>query len=384
MGLMILSCIFFFMAYIFADAQLTPDAFTVLVQSPAPGKQITPYLRHQIDTAWKLDELRKARYDAVRTETDLLQVQRETRLKLLDIIGGLPEEKTPLNPLITGTIRMDGYHIEKLIFESLPGFHVSALVYVPDGAQAHRPAVLVACGHAATGKSYPAYQKICGRLALRGYVVLCWDPVGQGERSQFWDTARAESRYNRICGEHAVMGNAAYLAGANLARWEVWDGIRALDYLFTRPEVDSTRISITGSSGGGFQTSFIGALDRRIGVVVPSCYISSLPMRMNNRIFVDPDSDPEQDVYRVIDLKLIKVSYLKPPFRANARLSPEGGKLLKKQIFFSCPFRGKDVRRTGRGLSYNIFINAYRVKKEYLNAPFQGKCPTFPQRGQII
>ncbi|MCE5249683.1 alpha/beta hydrolase family protein [bacterium] len=282
------------------SAQPAPEALTVFTKPPVEGKRITPYLRYQVDTAWKCDELRRARLASIRTEADLLQFQRETRENLLDAIGGLPDSKTPLNPHITGTLNMDGYRIEKLVFESLPGFHVTSLVYVPDGPTVRRPAVLVACGHAPTAKSYPAYQKLCGRLAKRGYIVLCWDPIGQGERSQFFDQGRADSRYNRVCGEHAVLGNAAYLAGANLARWEVWDGIRALDYLYTRPDVDSTRISLTGSSGGGFQTAFIGALETRIGVVAPSCYITALPMRMNNRIFVDPDSDPEQDVYRMI------------------------------------------------------------------------------------
>jgi hypothetical protein len=130
--------------------------------------------------------------------------------------------------------------------------------------------------------------------------VISWDPVGQGERSQFWDPAAGKSRYNLICGEHAVMGNLAYLAGANLARWEIWDGIRAVDYLLTRPEVDGERISITGTSGGGFQAALIAALDERIKVAVPSCYISALPMRISNRIFADPDSDPEQDLFGMI------------------------------------------------------------------------------------
>src|SRR3979411_2971366 len=92
------------------------------------------------------------------------------------------------------------------------------------------------------------------------------------------------------------MGNLAYLAGANLARWEIWDGMRAVDYLLTRPDVDGERNNITGKSGGGFQTALIAALDPRIKVAVPSCFISALPMRVANRIFVDPDSDPEQDL----------------------------------------------------------------------------------------
>src|SRR5262249_5189318 len=154
---------------------------------------------------------------------------------------------------------MGGFHIEKLIYESLPGIYVTALLYVPDDGIRKHPAILVPSGHAANGKVY--YQAICQRLVQRGYVVICWDPVGQGERSQFWDATAKKSRYNLICAEHAVLGNLAYLSGTNLARWEVWDGIRAVDYLLMRPEVDPDRISITGTSGGGFQAAHIAALD---------------------------------------------------------------------------------------------------------------------------
>ena len=153
---------------------------------------------------------------------------------MLDVIGGLPAAKTPLNARITGTIPMDGYRIEKVLFESLPGLHVTALVYVPDAPSGPKPAVLVACGHAPDGKSFRNYQELSGQLARRGYVVICWDPVGQGERSQFWDAARGRSRYNLVCGEHAVLGNLACVAGSSLVRYMVWDGMRALDYLLTR------------------------------------------------------------------------------------------------------------------------------------------------------
>lgn len=273
-------------------------AFQVFEQALPPGPHITPYLQYQAEQAWKQDEQRRAAWATIRDEKDLLRVQDELRKKLLQMIGGLPAEKTELHARITGKIEMDGFSIEKLIFESLPGVYVTALVYVPNDHSRKSPAVLVPAGHATNGKIH--YQEWCQRLAKRGYVVLAWDPVGQGERSQFWDAQAAKSRYNLICAEHAVMGNLAYLAGTNLARWEIWDGIRAVDYLLTRPEVDGERISIVGTSGGGFQAAQIAALDKRIKVVVPSCYITALPMRIFNRIFADPDSDPEQDLFGMI------------------------------------------------------------------------------------
>jgi len=274
------------------------EAFRVLPPPGAEGPQITPYLLYQTALAWNQDELRRDRWSQVKNEDDLLRLRAELRKSVLEMIGGLPTEKTDLHAAIIGTISATGFHIEKLIYQSLPGFYVTALVYVPDNGDKIHPAILVPAGHAPNGKAH--YQALCQRLALRGYLVISWDPVGQGERSQFWDAKAKKSRYNMVCGEHAVMGNLAYLAGANLARWEIWDGMRAVDYLLARSDVDSERISITGTSGGGFQAALVGALDERIKVVIPSCYITALPMRVENRIFADSDSDPEQDLFGLI------------------------------------------------------------------------------------
>jgi hypothetical protein len=277
----------------FAADMPTAEMLRVL-EPQAEGPRITPFLSYQLERAWAFDAARQERWARVQTESDLRALQDELKRKALEVIGGLPEQRTALNARVVGTIPMDGYRIEKLVFESLPGIFVTALVYVPDGP-GRKPAVLVACGHSDVGKAFVNYQEIAGRLARRGYVVVCWDPVGQGERSQFWDKARGRSRYNLICGEHAVLGNLATLAGTSLVRYTVWDGMRVVDYLLGRDDVDGSRIAITGTSGGGFQATWIGALDTRIGAVLPSCFPTSLPMRMANRIFEDPDSDPEQD-----------------------------------------------------------------------------------------
>ncbi len=305
-----------------ARTQVPPAEMFLVRRSPvAPGPQITPYLQYQLDQAWQQDEPRRREFASVTTEEEMRKVQERLRDRLRAMIGGLPTEKTDLHAQITGTIRRPGYRIEKVIFESLPGFHVTALLYLPESASGRLPAILVPCGHSQNGKIH--YQYICSRLARLGYAALTWDPVGQGERSQFWDAARRRSRYNLGCGEHAVLGNIAYLADASLARWEIWDGIRAFDYLLTRPEVDGSRISVTGTSGGGTQTAYLGALEPRLRVVAPSCYITSLPMRMANRIFKDPSSDPEQDLFGMVSERLdhaglLLLAYPRPVFVAAA------------------------------------------------------------------
>ncbi len=298
------------------------DAFEVL-QKPKDGPRITPFLQYQLDEAWRQDEAQQKVWEGIKTEDDLQRLQKNLRASLLEMIGGLPKAKTDLHARITGKIQMEGFSIEKLIFESLPGVYVTALVYSPDDHSTKHPAVLVPAGHATNGKIH--YQVLSQRLAARGYVVIAWDPVGQGERSQFWDAKAGKSRYNLVCAEHAVMGNLAYLAGANLARWEIWDGMRAVDYLLTRSDVDPERINITGTSGGGTQTTLIAALDPRIKVVVPSCYITSMPMRMGNRIFADPDSDPEQDLFGTLSRNvgytgLLLLMYPRPVMIASAVL----------------------------------------------------------------
>jgi cephalosporin-C deacetylase-like acetyl esterase len=300
----------------------SPDMFRVLPNS-SEGASITGYLRYQTEMAWRQDAERQKRWEAIKSEGDLLRLQEQLRDHLLKMLGGLPTEKSPLNPQITGRIEMPGFRIEKLIFESLPGVYVTALVYVPEDRNPKHPAVLVPSGHSANGKVH--YQGLCQRLAQRGYVAINWDAVGQGERSQFWDRKKNKSRYNLICAEHAVLGNLAYLAGTNLARWEIWDGIRALDYLLSRPDVDPERINITGTSGGGTQTAYLAAVDPRIKVAAPSCYITALPMRVFNRIFQDPDSDPEQDLYGMISSGidhpgLLLMIYPRPVFVAAAVL----------------------------------------------------------------
>ncbi len=299
------------------------EAFRVLPPADTPGPQITPYLLYQTQLAWHQDQLRQERWSHIKNETDLLRLRAELKKSLLDAIGGLPTEKTDLHATITARIAGNGYHIEKLIYQSLPGFYVTALVYVPENGDKVHPAILVPAGHATNGKDH--YQALSERLALRGYLVISWDPVGQGERSQFWDAKAKKSRYNLTCGEHAVIGNLAYLAGTNLARWEVWDGMRAVDYLLSRPDVDGKRINITGTSGGGTQTALIGALDDRIKAIIPSCYITALPTRVENRIFADYDSDPEQDPYGLISKGIdnagtLLIMYPRPVMIATATL----------------------------------------------------------------
>src|SRR5262245_31186194 len=272
-----------------------------LASGPAAARPEPANLHQQLlDLADRQQKERRAQLARVKTKADLEALQRSLREKLLRSMGGLPDGKGVPSAKVTGTIEGDGYVVEKLVLESLPGYHVPALLYRPTKRDSRLPGILSPCGHSPVGKAAPAYQTLHINLVKRGFVVLTYDPVGQGERSQFWDRDKGKSRFNLVCGEHAVLGNPLYLLGENLARYRIWDGIRALDYLASLPEVDAARLGCVGNSGGGTLTAYIAALDPRVKAAAICCYITTLPRRMGNRIQADPDADPEQDIFGMV------------------------------------------------------------------------------------
>src|SRR5262245_57089 len=250
-----------------------------------------------LDLADRQQKERRALFAKVKSKSDLEALQQSLRDKLLRSLGGLPEGRGVPSARVTGSIEGDGYVVQKLVLESLPGYYVPALLYKPTKSTSRLPGILSPCGHSPIGKAAPPYQTLHINLVKRGFVVLTYDPVGQGERSQFWDSKKGKSRFNLTCGEHAVLGTPLYLLGSNLARYRIWDGIRALDYLASLPEVDPARLGCVGNSGGGTLTAYIAALDPRVKAAAICCYITTLPRRMANRIQADPDTDPEQDLH---------------------------------------------------------------------------------------
>jgi pimeloyl-ACP methyl ester carboxylesterase len=250
-----------------------------------------------LDLADRQQKERRAHFAAATSKADLETLQKSLREKFLRLLGGLPPSKGVPPAKILSTIEAEDYVIEKLVFEGSPGYFVSALLYKPRKITGRVPGVISPCGHSPEGKAASIYQILHINLVKRGYIVLTYDPVGQGERSQFWNADKKKSRFNLVCGEHAVLGNPLYLLGTNLARYRIWDGIRAIDYLAALPEVDAERIGCVGNSGGGTLTAYISALDPRVKAAAIGCYITTLPRRMGNRIQADPDADPEQDLF---------------------------------------------------------------------------------------
>jgi len=217
---------------------------------------------------------RGERLKALRTADDVAKYSANVRATLLDIVGGMPDTTAPLNARITRTQQRDGYRIEHLIYESLPGLLVTALVYVPDGAGPF-PAVLGTAGHSDVSKAEPVYQNAWVSFARRGFVVLAYDPPGQGERLEYFDPAKGTSRVGVGTREHSMTGQQLLLTGSHLARYMVQDGRRAMDYLRTRPDVDASRVAVAGNSGGGTQAAYLAAFEPRLAAIVSSCYMTS-------------------------------------------------------------------------------------------------------------
>ncbi|HYV38736.1 MAG TPA: acetylxylan esterase [Gemmataceae bacterium] len=271
--------------------------FLLALATPAHAGDKSNLHQQLLDLADRQQNDRRNQFSATSSKADLETLQKSLREKFLRLLGGLPQSKGVPPAKIMGKIDAEDYVIEKLVFESFPGYFVSALLYKPKKITGRLPGIISPCGHSAEGKAASTYQILHINLVKRGYIVLTYDPVGQGERSQFWDADKKKSRFNLVCGEHAVLGNPLYLLGTNLARYRIVDGIRAIDYLASLPEVDAERIGCVGNSGGGTLTAYISALDPRVKAAAIGCYITNLPRRMGNRIQADPDADPEQDIF---------------------------------------------------------------------------------------
>jgi dienelactone hydrolase len=228
-----------------------------------------------------------ARRAQLRTRGDAEAYVRDVRGRIQQCFGPWPE-KTPLNPRVTGIVDRDAYRIEKVIFESRPQFPVTANLYVPKRAGA-LPGVVALCGHSANGKANETYQSFVQGLARQGYVVLILDPFGQGERAQYATTPGTVA--DPVL-EHQRVGHQQVLVGEFIGAWHAWDGIRALDYLLTRPEVDSRHIGVTGNSGGGTLTTWLLALEPRWTMGAPSCFVTTFRRNLENELTADAEQIP--------------------------------------------------------------------------------------------
>ncbi len=255
-------------------------------------------------TAIALDQL-KQRGQAIAAIRDVPAAQArqaDVRGRVLSLIGGLPDYRGPLNARVTKSTSREGFTIDHVLFESLPDYYVTANLYLPRSPGRH-PAIIMSMGHWDSGKA--AGQLLSSHLARKGFVVLAYDPSGQGERQQAFDPRLGRSLIGGPTEQHFSNGAAAILMGQSVARYFVHDGMRGIDYLVSRPEVDPERIGATGCSGGGTQTTYLAALDPRVKVAAVACYMNSF-----QTLFAGSIGDSEQSVPGFLAAGLDQTDYV--------------------------------------------------------------------------
>ncbi len=248
---------------------------------------------HLSQTAFSQLEERQSAVSKLKTLADWKTRQATVRKKLQETVGAFPP-KTPLNPVITGTVKRDGVVAENLYFESLPGYYVTAALFKPENSTGSLPAIIFCSGHSENGYRSETYQHIILNYVKKGFAVLAFDPVGQGERIQYFK-ADGTNRFGPTH-EHSYPGSQTFLAGISPARYFIWDGIRAVDYLLTRDDIDPVRIGITGRSGGGTQSAYIAAFDERILAAAPENYLTTFDKLLKS----NGPQDAEQNLYHVL------------------------------------------------------------------------------------
>ncbi|MCF8336048.1 MAG: acetylxylan esterase, partial [Bacteroidales bacterium] len=259
------------------------------------GKKNALY-NHYYSIAASLLSERKETVSQLSTKDQWESRQKSMRGKIIQSIGGEFPAKTPLNAETTDYVNKDNYTIEKVVFESLLEYHVTGCLFIPSNAETKKPAIIYCSGHTHEAFRAQAYQHEILNLVKKGFVVFAIDPIGQGERLHYYNPDLGRSMVGGATKEHSYPGAQCFLTGTSIARYFIWDGIRAVDYLLSREEVDPDRLGITGRSGGGTQSAYIGALDDRILASAPECYITSFKRLIQS---IGPQ-DAEQNFYHGI------------------------------------------------------------------------------------
>jgi cephalosporin-C deacetylase-like acetyl esterase len=265
------------------------------------------YARLQQQAYDALDR-RAERLAEVKSVAQINDHQKRLREFFIRQLGGFPD-KTALNARTVKTIQADGYRIENVIFESRPHHHITANLYLPDGAAAapsqRVPAIAVSSGHSRTAKTADYNQRFGIVMARQGMAALCFDPIGQGERSQILGDD-GQPAFSGTTTEHMLIGVGSTLVGRNTASYRVWDGMRAIDYLCSRPEIDPDRIGFTGCSGGGTMTSYVMALDDRVACAAPACYLTTFRRLIET---IGPQ-DAEQNIFAQLAFGMDQPDYV--------------------------------------------------------------------------
>jgi len=249
--------------------------------------------------ALQMLETRKGKINSLKTADEWSEYRSKLKACLYEGISGF--EKTPLNGKITGKIKRETFVVEKILFESHPRFFVTACLFIPHKRQKPAPVIIYCSGHGENAFRGELYQTRIFDLVSKGFIVFAVDPIGQGERLQYVNPETNKSNIGGPTLEHSYAGTQCLLAGHSLIDYFVWDGVRAVDYLLTRKEVDPSRIGITGMSGGGTQSSMIAAYDDRIYAAAIECYITTFGRLLESIGPQDAEQNPWHGIKRGFD-----------------------------------------------------------------------------------
>lgn len=233
---------------------------------------------------------REAAIQKIATQKDVENRIATIKERFKEVVGEFPQ-KTPLNPKVLGVIEKDFYTIEKIVFESRPNFFVTSVVYKPKKPSKKKlPAILYLSGHSDVAFRSATYQKTILNLVKKGFLVMGIDPIGQGERKEILEREMPFD-YGKNTLQHSYIGSQCLLAGSSFIKYMIWDGIRAIDYLATRKDVDMDNIGATGRSGGGTQTAWLGVFEERLKATVIENYITTFKRLIQSIGFQDAEQN---------------------------------------------------------------------------------------------
>ena len=235
-------------------------------------EQLKDFVYHEQEKLFEYGERRRASINDV---NQLKAYNEEMRTLWLEKIGGIDFPVSSLDAKVTSRLEQSDYTIESIIYCSRPHTYVTGSLYLPKGSPFPAPAILFLCGHHEESRMADEYQMVCDTLAKAGLIVFAIDPIGQGERANFYDPKTDTYLIKRTTSDHDACGIPSTATGQFLQRFFLCDEMRAVDYMLTRPEIDPKRIGITGNSGGGTQTLAMMAADDRIAAAAPGTFVTT-------------------------------------------------------------------------------------------------------------
>lgn len=246
-------------------------------------------------------------YETLKTREDVEAYQTRLRAAFKDALGPTWDRSAPLNAKTTGKLEREKFRVENVLFETVPNVYATGALFLPleSRFKAPYPALLVLCGHSNNGKAYELYQSLGILAATNGIAAFVFDPIDQGERFQYVNE-KGEPRILSVAAHNMVQAGAI-LVGRNAATFEVWDAMRAIDYLQSRDDIVGDKIGVCGTSGGGTQTSYVMSLDDRIAMAAPSCYICSLFDDLTHNL---GPQDGEQNIFGQLKFGMDHADYL--------------------------------------------------------------------------